>query len=207
MTKIKLCGLTRIEDIEAANALKPEYIGFVFTPKSRRYVDPQEAAILKRQLNSGINAVGVFVDEEPKKVAELLDSGIIDMAQLHGSEDENYIKQLRMMTDKPIIKAFRIDREQDFVDAQESSADYILLDSGNGGTGTAFDWQFIGESRRPYFLAGGLNPENVKEAVERLHPYAVDVSSGIETAKVKDIHKMEAFVYRVRGRLGKEEIE
>lgn len=170
-------------------------------------MDPQEAAILKRQLNSGINAVGVFVDEEPKKVAELLDRGIIDMAQLHGSEDENYIKQLRMMTDKPIIKAFRIDREQDFMDAQESSADYILLDSGNGGTGTAFDWQFIGESRRPYFLAGGLNPENVKEAVERLHPYAVDVSSGIETAKVKDIHKMEAFVYRVRGRLGKEEIE
>ena len=149
MTKIKLCGLTRIEDIEAANALKPEYIGFVFTPKSRRYVDPQEAAILKRQLISGINAGGVFVDEEPKKVAELLDRGIIDMAQLHGSEDENYIKQLRMMTDKPIIKAFRIDREQDFVDAQESSADYILLDSGDGGTGKVFDWQLIGESRRP----------------------------------------------------------
>ena len=198
MTKIKLCGLTRIEDIEAANALKPEYIGFVFTPKSRRYVDPQEAAILKRQLNSGINAVGVFVDEEPKKVAELLDRGIIDMAQLHGSEDENYIKQLRMMTDKPIIKAFRIDREQDFMDAQESSADYILLDSGNGGTGTTFDWSVLQNINRPYFLAGGLNPENAGDAVRQFHTFALDVSSGIETDGMKDSEKMTTFINSIR---------
>lgn len=108
MTKMKLCGLFRPCDIDAANQLKPEYIGFVFAPKSRRYVTPEEAAELKKLLAPTIQAVGVFVNEAAERIAALLNKGIIDIAQLHGVEDENEINQLRALTDKPIIKAFCI---------------------------------------------------------------------------------------------------
>ena len=199
MTRIKLCGLTRPEDIEAANALMPEYTGFVFAKKSRRYVDPDGAAALRAMLAPGIRAVGVFVREPPEKVAELLDQGIIDIAQLHGGEDDGYIARLRALTDRPIIQAFRIDGPADVARALSSPADAILLDSGAGGTGTAFDWSLLRDIRRPWFLAGGLDPENVQSAVARLRPWAVDVSSGIETGGAKDPSKMAAFVRRVRG--------
>lgn len=198
MTRIKLCGLTRPCDIAAANELMPEYIGFVFFPKSRRYVSPEQARALREQLSPGIKAVGVFVNEAPENIAALLHQGIIDMAQLHGKETEEDIRQLRALTDAPIIQAFRVDNEQDVTRAEQSSADYLLLDSGSGGTGTTFDWKLIQNIRRPYFLAGGLNPDNVGKAVEALHPYAVDVSSGIETDGYKDVTKMRAFVRTVR---------
>lgn len=197
MTKIKLCGLTRLLDIEAANELKPEYIGFVFAPKSRRYITPQKAAELKRALDSEIRAVGVFVNETAQNVADLLNGGVIDMAQLHGYEDGEYIRKLRRLTDKPLMQAFRIKTESDVKAAEGSRADDILLDSG-AGTGEAFDWKLIQNFRKPYFLAGGLDPGNVGEAVRRLSPYGVDVSSGIETDGVKDKRRMEAFVAAVR---------
>lgn len=198
MTKIKLCGISRVCDIEAVNELRPEFIGFIFAPKSRRYVYPERAAELKKRLDPGIQAVGVFVNERPETVAELLSAGIIDIAQLHGSESEADIARLRKLTGKPIIKAFRIDTIQDIAKAQASTADFVLLDSGNGGTGTAFDWTLVQNLHRPYFLAGGLGVHNVASAVEKLHPYAVDVSSGIETDGVKDQSKMAAFVSAVR---------
>lgn len=197
MTKIKLCGLSRPCDIKAANRLKPEYIGFVFAPKSKRKVTSQKAADLKRLLAPNIKAVGVFVNENPESVACLLNIGMIDMAQLHGDEDETYIGQLRTLTDKPVIKAFRIKTELDIKAANESSADYVLLDSG-AGTGTVFDWKLIKSVKRPYFLAGGLNLNNVENAIKMLRPYAVDVSSGIETDGLKDKTKMAAFVDAVR---------
>lgn len=197
MTKIKLCGLSRPCDIEAANALMPEYIGFVFAPKSRRYVSAETAARLKALLAPGIRAVGVFVNEQPEAVAGLLARGIINMAQLHGSEDEAYIRQLRTLTDRPVVKAFRIEAEQDVLAARSSSADWVLLDSG-AGTGTVFDWKLIRDLERPYFLAGGLEPGNAARAVRQLKPYAVDVSSGIETGGVKDPEKMAAFVKNAR---------
>lgn len=197
MTRIKLCGLTRPEDIEIANALRPEYIGFVFFEKSRRYVEEEKARGLKSLLSKEIKAVGVFVDEPPGKIAHLLDSGIIDIAQLHGSEDEGYIKRLRTFSDKPLIKAFRILSEDDVKRAQESSADFVLLDSGQG-CGKAFDWELLRDIKRDYFLAGGLDPENVSDAIRALHPFAVDVSSGIETDHIKDKNKMVAFVSAVR---------
>ncbi|MCQ2439144.1 MAG: phosphoribosylanthranilate isomerase [Oscillospiraceae bacterium] len=197
MTGIKLCGLSRSCDIAAANALKPEYIGFVFAQKSRRCVTPEQAAALKQQLSADIQAVGVFVDEPVENVAELLQTNVIDLAQLHGGEDEAYIAALRQRTDRPIIQAFRIATAEDLNKAVQSSADLILLDSG-AGTGTVFDWQLISHVHRPYFLAGGLNPDNVADAIEQLHPYAVDVSSGIETDRVKDQGKMAAFVAAVR---------
>ena len=109
MTKIKLCGLSRPCDIEWANALMPDYIGFVFAQKSKRYVSPERAKALREGLDSNIRAVGVFVNEAPEVVADLLNSGVIDLAQLHGGEDEEYIKALRGLTDKPLIKAFRVD--------------------------------------------------------------------------------------------------
>lgn len=197
MTKIKLCGLSRPCDLEAANKLKPEYIGFVFAPKSRRYVTPQTAAELKQLLSPEIQAVGVFVNEDEEKIADLLHSGIIDIAQLHGSEDEDYIGRLKRLADKPIIKAFQVETESDIADAKQCSADYILLDSG-AGTGMMFDWNLLKNIRRPYFLAGGLSPDNVGKAVATLHPFAVDVSSGIETGGTKDKEKMAAFVAAVR---------
>jgi len=197
MTKIKLCGLSRICDIEAANRLKPEYIGFVFLPKSKRYVTYEKAKELKSLLSPDIKAVGVFVDESVEIVARLLNDGTIDIAQLHGGEDEDYISRLRSLTDKPIIKAFRIESEEDIARAEKSSADHILLDSGMG-TGKVFDWSLIQSIKRPYFLAGGLDCDNVGEAIKKLRPYAVDVSSGIETNGLKDKEKMAAFVAKVR---------
>ena len=198
MTRIKLCGLTRPEDIAAANALQPEYIGFVFAAKSKRAVSREMAAALKAQLSPQIQTVGVFVNEAPETVAELLNAGIIDIAQLHGQEDETYIHRLRKLTNKPLIQAVRVTDAASLANAQKSPADLILLDSGAGGTGTAFDWTVLDKFSRLYFLAGGLGPENAADAVERLHPYGVDVSSGIETAGKKDPAKMAAFVAAVR---------
>ena len=198
MTKIKFCGLTGDCDIDAANELRPEYVGFVFAPKSKRYVTPERAAELKRRLADGIKAVGVFVNDNLYHVAELLNRGVIDIAQLHGSEDEEYIGHLRQLTGKPIIRAFRIKTAEDIAEAEKCTADHVLLDSG-AGTGEVFDWKLIKNMKRPYFLAGGLSPDNVENAVEQLSPYAVDVSSGIETDGVKDKAKMAAFAAAVRG--------
>ncbi|HJD22753.1 MAG TPA: phosphoribosylanthranilate isomerase [Firmicutes bacterium] len=197
MTKVKLCGLSRPCDIEAANELHPDYIGFVFAPQSKSYVSPDKAAEWKRLLAPGIQAVGVFVNECPKNVAKLLNNGTIDIAQLHGDEDEEYISRLRLFADKPIIQAFRIHAASDILYIEQSAADYILLDSG-AGTGTVFDWERIRNIKRPYFLAGGLSPDNVGNAVNMLRPYAVDVSSGIETDGRKDKAKMAAFLAAVR---------
>ena len=137
MTKIKFCGLTRAEDIAAANALKPEYIGFVFAPKSKRYVSPQQAALLRARLDPAIKAVGVFVNEPPEAVALLLNENIIDIAQLHGQEDAAYLARLRSLTAKPLWQAFRAETAAGLAAAARSPADMVLLDSGAGGTAAA----------------------------------------------------------------------
>ncbi len=147
-TRIKMCGLRRPEDIEAVNELKPEYIGFVFFPGSKRYVTLETAKTLRAGLNPGIKAVGVFVDEEPEKVARLLEEGVIDIAQLHGHEDETYLAELRKKTDKPLIRAFRIRSAEDTQQAQASTAEQILLDAG-AGDGKTFDWSGLKEGTRP----------------------------------------------------------
>lgn len=197
MTKIKLCGLSRRCDIEAANALMPDYVGFVFAEGSKRRVTPAQARALKNALLPGILAVGVFVDEAPATVAALLGGGIIDAAQLHGGEDAAYIRALRRMTDRPIWQAFRVRTRADVEQAGRSEADCILLDAG-AGTGTAFDWSLLDRVERPYFLAGGLDTENVAGAIRLLRPFGVDVSSGIESGGGKDAEKMAAFVAAVR---------
>lgn len=195
MTKIKLCGLSRAEDIEVANEILPEFVGFVFYSKSKRCITPEKAAALKNLLDKKISAVGVFVNEKIETVAEI--AKFLDLIQLHGNEDANYISTLRNYINKKIIQAFKIKTADDLNLAKNSRADFILLDSG-AGTGEIFNWQLLKNFERQYFLAGGLNVENVSDAVKNLKPFAVDVSSGIETNNFKDAAKMKKFVSIVR---------
>ena len=197
MTRIKFCGLRTFEDVHAANEIFPEYVGFVFAPKSKRYVTPETAAQLRGALSKKICAVGVFVNENFQTVGELLNAGIIDAAQLHGDESDAYIKNLRGVTNKTIIQAFQVKSANDTTATEKSIADFILVDAG-AGDGKTFDWRLLKNFRREYFLAGGLNPENVAEAIELLQPFADDVSSGIETDGRKDFGKMATFANVVR---------
>ena len=198
MPKIKFCGLTRDEDIDAVNKLRPDYIGFVFAPHSKRYVNASTAALLKRRLAPNITAVGVFVNADTDEIVSLIEQNIIDAVQLHGNEGRAYIEELRRLLPRPvpIIEAVRIRSSADIQRAAASVADFVLLDGGNGA-GVTFDWSLIAGLNRPYFLAGGLTPANVAAAVATLHPYALDVSSGIETDGKKDPQKMAAFVKNV----------
>ena len=197
MTRIKLCGMSGEKDILTANELMPEYIGFVFWPRSKRYISSDAAVRLGSLLDPGITAVGVFVDEDIDKVSGLLADGVIAAAQLHGSEDDAYIRRLQDATGRPVIKAFRIKPESDTDMINDCAADLILLDSGAGG-GRVLDRSLLTGIKRPYILAGGLSPDNVEDALKELSPYGVDVSSGIETDGAKDTDKMRRFVEKVR---------
>ena len=197
-TRIKCCGMFRPEDIASVNAARPDFCGFVVDfPKSHRSVSAERAGELRAKLDDGIAAVGVFVNGEPTSVAQIARACAFDSVQLHGDEDEAYIQRLRSMIDVAIIKAFTVRTPHDLEAAYESSAHYVLLDNGQG-TGVAFDWKLLEGFERPYFLAGGLTPRTIPEAVKRLHPYAVDISSGIETDHLKDPRKIQAAVYETR---------
>ncbi|HOO28478.1 MAG TPA: phosphoribosylanthranilate isomerase, partial [Lachnospiraceae bacterium] len=200
MTKIKLCGLSRDQDIFYANRLMPDYAGFVFCEKSSRSVTRRQAFLLREKLHPSIKAVGVFVDETEETIRSLTVAGIIQLIQLHGGETEEEIRRLREILDPQvkIIRAFRTDSAEDVVKAQKSAADLVLVDHGPGGTGQRFDWKLLAPLNRPFILAGGLHAGNAAEAVRTLKPYAVDVSSGIETDGKKDFEKMEAFCRAVR---------
>lgn len=189
--KIKICGLTREYDIDFVNEARPDYIGFVFA-KSKRQVSHKQAHLLKNKLDEGIIAVGVFVDEDPIFIERLVNNGTIDMVQLHGTEDNNYIQKLRDRVACKIIKALN---PKDF---NKYDVDYLLYDSGAGGTGKPFDWDTINNTPdRPFFLAGGLNIQNIDEARSRVNPYGVDISSGVEINGYKDKNKILEIVRRV----------
>ena len=197
MTKIKMCGLRRKIDIEYANKIMPEFVGFVFVKNTKRYVSVEKAFELRYLLDYRIASVGVFIDETPEAVAEIAERDIINAVQLHGNEDSNYIKRLRELCDVPIIKAYKINSAYDIECACRSDADFILLDSGCG-TGKTFDHSLIGNINRPYFLAGGVNPENAQRLIEEFNPYALDASSSLETDGFKDFGRMKAFADAVR---------
>ena len=203
MTRIKICGLSRPEDVEAVNAARPDFCGFVIDfPKSRRNVSPERAARLRRLLDGGIIPVGVFVDQPPEVAAAMMNGGAIDIAQLHGHENEAYISRLRELTNgKPIWKAFKIRATADIEAARGSSADCVLLDNG-AGTGAAFDWTLVRDMGRPWILAGGLAPETLPEAIRRLRPWGVDISGGVETDGAKDPSKIMAAVQAARNAKG-----
>lgn len=200
--KIKYCGLRREEDIKYANETLPDYIGFVFA-RTRRQVSPGQAEHLKSLLKPEIRAVGVFVNETVEAVAEIANRGIIDLIQLHGQEDADYITKLRsaLYAPKSIIKAVRVQSMQDIADGDKLDVDFLLLDKYDsilpGGTGEKFDWTLIQEIQKPFFLAGGITEDNLIEAMA-MNPYGIDVSSGIETDGVKDYNKMKKMMHRFR---------
>ena len=192
MVKIKICGIKRLEDIEIVNRYKPDYIGFVFAD-SKRKVSHDLASKLKQNLDSDIISVGVFVDAPQDEVLKLYDNGIIEIAQLHGMESEEYIKSLKEKTNYKlkIIKAIEITQDTDLLSYDDSQADYLLLDSGKG-SGKTFDWRLIRKDlKKEFFLAGGLDSLNVKEAIEEFNPYAIDLSSSLETDGFKDENKIK----------------
>ena len=184
-TKIKICGLRRREDILAVNEAKPDYCGFIIEfPSSFRSVTADEVRELVKELDPEIRPVGVFVNAPMELVRTLLDDGTLALAQLHGQEDESYIRELKTA--------------EDIEKALQSPADYILLDQGGGGTGKTFDWSLIPEIQRPFFLAGGIGASNLGQAIREIHPYAVDLSSSVETEKRKDPMKIRQVVDIVR---------
>ncbi len=197
--RVKLCGLCRPQDVEAANEARPDYVGFVVDfPRSRRSIPASELAVLSRLVRPDIRRVGVFVDEPIEVVARLFEKGAIDVAQLHGSEDEDYLSRLRATCDVPVIQAFRMRDAEDVRRAMASPADLILLDNGQG-TGHTFDWSLARDVRRPFMLAGGLGPENVAQAIRAVHPWGVDMSGGVETNGKKNPGKMRAAVVAAKG--------
>lgn len=200
-TKVKICGLKREEDIAAVNQWKPDYIGFVFADTKRKVTD-QQAKQLKSLLSNDILAVGVFVNDTIEHIAGLCKDKIIDLVQLHGDEDETYISDLRKVVDCPILRAIRVKDTLDLQKGETSSADYVLLDTyrkdAYGGTGEPFDTGLIPEGYRPYFLAGGISADNVEENIRSLRPYAVDVSSSVETDGFKDSEKIREIIEKVR---------
>lgn len=199
MSKIKICGLKRQEDIWAVNAAKPDFCGFVIeVPKSSRCVSRTQVRELTAVLHPDILPVGVFVNASVKMISQLLNEGTLGMAQLHGQEDEAYIRSLRGVTDKPLIQAFSIRSTEDIRRACESTADYILLDQGSGGTGKTFDWSLADGMERPFFLAGGLGVDNLEQAVRELKPWAVDLSSRLEVEGKKDADRIREAVEIVR---------
>ena len=187
-TKIKICGLKCPEDIAYVNEAKPDYCGFII--EFPRNVTGDQVRILIAELDKNIIPVGVFVNAAPERVEELLLDGTIRIAQLHGQEDDDYIRRIQKNTGSQVIKAFSVKAAQDIELALKSPADYILLDQGGGGTGQTFDWSLIPEIKRPFFLAGGLGADNLEQAVDTIRPYAVDLSSSVETDGVKDRSKI-----------------
>lgn len=200
-TRIKICGLTREEDVDAAVAAGADAIGFVFYPPSPRYVTPQRAAELARRLPPFIAAVGLFVNAEPSALEATLDAVPLHVLQFHGDESEADCQRYR----RPYLKAARVTADLDLVQcaARFPTAQALLLDAfveGYGGGGKTFDWSLIpAQLPLPVVLSGGLEASNVGEAVRRVRPAAVDVSSGVEVAKgIKDAARIRAFIAAVR---------
>lgn len=209
MTKVKICGLTRIEDIQCANRIKPDYIGMVFYPKSKRAVTAAQAAQLKAKLEPGIKAVGVFVNGKIPFIAQLAQAGTIDVIQLHGDEDADYISKLHSKladTSAPIIKAIRVRDAESLGNLEQYPVDFFLFDTYKpglyGGTGERFNLELENVNiPKPYFIAGGLDASNVAQVIgDNPKAYAVDVSGGVEDGStgIKSAAKIAAFVAEVR---------
>ena len=205
MVKVKICGIKNLQDVQAVNKHKPDFAGFVFYPLSKRYVSLIVARRLKAALNRHIKTVGVFVNAPVEEIAAAAELGIIDLVQLHGDEGNAYIAELKKICKLPIIKAVRVQDESDIKRADYYNCDYLLFDtysqSAYGGTGRQFNTQLLKgvKIHKPYFIAGGLNADNVRHALKGLKPFAADVSGGVETDGGKDAAKIKAFIKQVKG--------
>lgn len=191
MTKIKICGLSRNIDAEFVNEAKPDFAGFIIgVPWSKRNIGCDTAVRLRGLIDRDIATVGVFIDCAAESAAQLANDGVIDVIQLHGNEDESYINRVRRLAPgTEIWKAFVVNSEEDIVKAKRCNADKVLLDSG-AGCGKTFDWSIVKNIDREIILAGGLNAQNISLAVKQVNPWAVDLSSGVETEGVKDREKI-----------------
>ena len=198
MSKIKFCGIKPTSDLDFINQLAPNYIGLVFAQNSQRFVCFEEAKKISQQLQRKILKVGVFVDAPKELIASLVEEQVIDLIQLHGHENEAVVNDYKQSFKLPIIKAFGIQSPTDVLKALQSPADYLLFDYKQAGSGQRFDWRYIRDVKRKYFLAGGINRNNLKQALA-LNPYAIDLSSSIETNGIKDNQKMQAIINQLRG--------
>ena len=196
--RIKICGLMRPQDIDMVNEACPDIAGFILAAGRRRTVTPERMRELTGRLRPEVQSAAVFLDQDIRWILELAGQDLMDIIQLHGHEGNEEIRYLRARTKKTIIKAFRIDTAQDIRQAERSEADLVLLDQGPGGSGQTWDWSLLTGMSRPFILAGGLDPENVSEAVRKTCPFGVDVSSGVETDGCKDREKILRFVRAVR---------
>lgn len=201
--KIKICGLFREEDINYANELKPDYIGFVFA-ESKRKIGVEKAYNLKNKLDKEIKSVGVFVNDNLDFILNLIREKIIDIIQLHGNEDNNFLDNLKTKTNVKIIKFIPVENADSILNSLNIFSDFILLDNLKGGVGKTFNWNYLKEAfesnkkiievfNKKYFLAGGLNKENINEAL-KFNPYCVDLSGGLETNGIKDFEKMKYII-------------
>lgn len=201
MSKIKICGVQYKEEIDFLNLLKPDYIGFVFAT-SRRQVDYDKAKELKAYLHPSIETVGVFVNHNIEEIIQLVEEGVINLIQLHGSEDRDYIENLKRYIRLPLIKAIQVEEK---IELPDVDIDYYLLDKkserSHGGTGESFNWGLLGRMDKPYFLAGGIGLDNIEEALGYA-PYCIDLSSKVEVSGKKDMHKVKEVIEKVRKRCG-----
>ena len=201
MTKIKICGLTRREDVAAVNQWLPDYVGLVFC-SSRRQVTPVQAALLKAGLDTRIKAVGVFVNEPIVTIVKLCNTGVIDLVQLHGDENAAYLRELKSHLDCPVIKAVRVQNVAQVQQAEQMPCDWLLLDTYQkgryGGSGKMFDHALIPDLQKQFFLAGGLENSNIARVIEKCKPTGVDLSSGVETGGFKDEEKIRQIIQTVR---------
>lgn len=201
MTKIKICGLRSLEDVDIVNQYEPDYIGFVFAP-SKRMVTQELALEMRRRLKSSIQSVGVFVNAPISQILSLAEQHVIDVIQLHGDETEKEIVKLRETTKLPIIRSIRVKSQEQILQASQLEVDYLLCDTfvkgQYGGSGLTFDWTLIPKVRQPIFIAGGINLSNVKDVINQAQPYCIDISSGVETEGRKDEAKIKEIIETVR---------
>ena len=196
MARVKICGINSPEDVEIVNELKPDYVSFAFY-KNKRQVTYEKARKLKQILDKDIRVIGVFVDENTNVVASAANDDLLDVIEFHGNEGPGEIERIKAFTEKPIIQGFRIRSRGDVELALDSHADSILMYS-DSESGIPMDWKLLMNVTRPYFLAGGLNADNIEKAIKICHPFAVSVTTGVETDGIKDREKMAAFIKMAR---------
>ena len=202
MTRVKICGITRLEDAELAASLGAWALGFILWPGSKRHADPALAAGIARRVRRRVELAGVFVNPTLDEVAQAVDLIGLTHVQLHGEEGPAFATEVARRTGAKVIKAVRVASGADLQALERFRTDFHLLDTGGvagmrGGTGEAWDWSLAAQRRSkvPAILSGGLTPENVAEGIEAVRPYAVDVASGVESAPgVKDHARLEAFL-------------
>jgi len=197
MLNVKICGVSRLCDIDALNRSKPDYAGFVFA-KSRRQISSEQAEILRKSLSPTIISVGVFVNEPKENILSLVRAKIIGAIQLHGNESEEFVREIKDLSGVCVIKAVCVEKKGDVSLWENSAADFLLLDNKTGGSGKVFDWNLIEKCEKPFFLAGGLNIDNLDAALKQTRPIGIDVSGGVETDGLKDAKKIENFIKKIR---------